>query len=63
MDRTVITARIDGAAYEALRALSEREDRSVSWLVRKAVDRLLDGPGSPEKDGVGQIGQASQSGG
>jgi hypothetical protein len=62
MDRTV-TARIDGVAYEALRARSKHEDRSISWLVRKAVKRLLDGRESPENDRVGQYGQAPQNGG
>ena len=62
MDRTTITARIDGAAYEALRALSEREDRSISWLVRKAVERLLDGQERTEKDGVGEYGQERNGG-
>jgi len=40
MDK-LITTRIETGSYEALKSLAEQEDRSVSWLVRRAVEGFL----------------------
>ena len=38
MKATVITARLDGKVHRQLKELATREDRSVSWLVRRAIE-------------------------
>ena len=45
MEKLIITARIDEQTHRDLRSVAEREDRSVSWLVRKAVEGYLAGQG------------------
>ena len=41
MEKVVVTARIDGQTEQQLRKVAKREDRSVSYLVRKAVERYV----------------------
>ena len=41
MEKVIVTARIDGQTEEELRNVAKREDRSVSYLVRKAVERYV----------------------
>ena len=43
MQDIVVTARLDEQTHRNLRILAEREERSVSWLVRKAVEGYLKG--------------------
>ncbi|MBT7912356.1 ribbon-helix-helix protein, CopG family [Candidatus Bathyarchaeota archaeon] len=37
----IVTARIDGQTHNDLMAMAKEEDRSVSYLVRKAVEKYL----------------------
>ena len=37
----VVTARVTGDTLEALKEMGQREDRSVSYLVRKALERFV----------------------
>lgn len=37
-----LTVSITGGDYDALSALAERDDVSVSWVVRRAIDEYLD---------------------
>jgi predicted transcriptional regulator len=39
--KKLIAIRIDEGQAKALAAISRREDRSVSWLIRKAVNEFL----------------------
>ena len=41
MEKVVVTARIDGQTDQELRKVAKREDRSVSYLVRKAVEQFV----------------------
>ena len=43
MQDIIITARIDGPTHRDLRSVAEREERSISWLVRRAVEGYLKG--------------------
>jgi hypothetical protein len=46
-----VTVTIPRRQLDALQAIALREDVSVAWLVRKAVDRLLrEGPEIPVTD-------------
>ena len=38
----IVTARIDGQTHDGLMAMAKEEDRSVSYLVRKAVEKYLE---------------------
>ena len=43
-----VTVTLPQRQLEALQLIAQREDVSVAWLVRKAVDRLLrEGPDVP----------------
>ncbi len=42
-----ITTRVSLDLLEQLRVVSEREDRSVSWLVRKSVEAFLEASERP----------------
>ena len=37
-----LTVSLTGSDYDALSALAERDDVSVSWVVRRAIDEYLD---------------------
>ena len=41
MKDIVVTARIDGQTHQNLRKLAEREDRSISYLLRKAAEQFV----------------------
>jgi len=41
MKRTLMAVRLDPEQIKALEKLSQKEDRPVSWLIRKAVDEFL----------------------
>ena len=43
MEKVIVTARIDGQGHRDLKQIAEREDRSLSYLVRKAVEQFLTG--------------------
>lgn len=46
-----VTVTLPRRQLDALQMIAAREDVSVAWLVRKAVDRLLrDGPEIPVAD-------------
>ncbi|SFT82723.1 Ribbon-helix-helix protein, copG family [Paraburkholderia aspalathi] len=50
-----VTVTLPRRQLDALQTIAVREDVSVAWLVRKAVDRLLrDGPDLPVTDRVRQ---------
>ncbi|MBT4510803.1 MAG: ribbon-helix-helix protein, CopG family [Chloroflexi bacterium] len=38
----IITARIGGQTHDGLMAIAKEKDRSVSYLVRKAVEQYLE---------------------
>lgn len=42
MARTTITVEIPPEVKQKLAEIAKREDRSVSWLVRKAIEAYLD---------------------
>jgi len=44
MKATVITARLDSKIHRQLKELATREDRSVSWLVRRAIEEFVRRP-------------------
>ena len=44
MKATVITARLDAKVHTQLKELAAREDRSVSWLVRRAIEEFVRRP-------------------
>lgn len=37
-----LTVSLTGSDYDALSALAEKDDVSVSWVVRRAIDEYLD---------------------
>jgi len=41
MQKLVITARIDDQTHRDLKEIAEREDRGLSYLVRKAVEAYI----------------------
>ena len=41
MKDIVVTARIDGQTHQNLRKLAERDDRSISYLLRKAAEQFV----------------------
>ena len=41
MRRKLIAIRLDPKQVKALQRIAKREDRSVSWLIRKAVDDYI----------------------
>ena len=41
MKDIVVTARIDGQTHKGLRRLAERDDRSISYLLRKAAEQYV----------------------
>jgi predicted transcriptional regulator len=44
METRTFTIRIDAGLYSVLKALAEREDRSVSWLCGRAIGEYLARP-------------------
>lgn len=45
-----IVARLEPAQVEALDAIGERQDRSRSWLVRKAVEEFIERNAEPREE-------------
>lgn len=45
----IITARIGGHTHDGLMAMAKKKDRSVSYLVRKAVEQYLEGVGEEKR--------------
>jgi len=41
MKETLVALRISTAQRQALRKLALRQDRSVSWLIRKAIEEFV----------------------
>jgi len=41
MRRKLVAIRLDAEQVKALDKMSQREDRPVSWLIRKAIDEFL----------------------
>ena len=41
MKKLIVTARIDGQTHSDLKMIAKREDRSVSYLLRKAVEQYV----------------------
>lgn len=53
-----VTVTLPRRQLDALQAIALREDVSVAWLVRKAVEKLLrDGPALPIADHTEQTGK------
>lgn len=51
MYKTIVATRIDGQTLHVLRELAQRQDRTVSYLVRKAVEQFAKaGRGDSEPD-------------
>ena len=50
MEKVIVTARIDGQIHRDLKKVAEREERSMSYLVRKAVTAYV-----KEMSGVGAV--------
>ena len=44
--KTIITIRIDSALVERLRTIAAKDDRTVSYLIRKAIELYLKQHGS-----------------
>ena len=42
MKKLIVTARIDGQTHSDLKMIAKREDRGVSYLLRKAVEQYID---------------------
>ena len=42
MKEAHVVVRIEPKKLEKLKRLAKKEDRSVSWMIRKAIDRLLE---------------------
>ena len=43
MDKILVATRIDGQTHRILRDIGQREDRTVAYLLRKAVERYVEG--------------------
>jgi hypothetical protein len=41
MQKRLVALRISTVQRDALRKLALRQDRSISWLIRKAIDEFL----------------------
>jgi predicted transcriptional regulator len=41
MKETLVALRISTAQRQALRKLALRQDRTISWLIRKAIEEFL----------------------
>jgi hypothetical protein len=53
-----VTVTLPRRQLDALQAIAMREDVSVAWLVRKAVEKMLrDGPALPITNHSGQAGK------
>ena len=37
----IVTARLGDGVYQRLKELARREDRSVSWIIRRAVEEFV----------------------
>jgi predicted DNA-binding protein len=42
MKKVFIATRLEASTHDALKALAERQDRTVAWLVRKAVEQYVE---------------------
>jgi predicted transcriptional regulator len=42
MKEAHVVVRIEPEKLDKLKRLAEKQDRSVSWMIRKAIDRLLE---------------------
>ena len=55
MARPLVATRVDPEAFRRLKELSGKQDRSVAWLARKAIEMFLDSAGGertrPERKG------------
>jgi predicted transcriptional regulator len=47
--RTLTAIRLDPDQLKALSKIGQREDRPISWLIRKAIDEFLERDGSRKK--------------
>lgn len=47
---TPITILLTGAQYRALKKMSQTDERSISWLIRKAISKCYAGDIKAEED-------------
>ena len=45
MDKVLVATRIDGRTHRTLTGISQREDPTVAYLLRKAVEEFVDRQG------------------
>ena len=45
MDKVLVATRIDGKIHQILKEIGDREDRTVSYLLRKAVEQYVGSQG------------------
>ena len=50
MKDIVVTARINEQTHNRLKSVAEREERTISWLIRKAVAGYLESADSCNKE-------------
>ena len=41
MKNAITTVRLDAETFRQLKDCAQREDRSISWLIRRAVEQLV----------------------
>ena len=49
MARSLVATRIDSEDYRRLKELAGKQDRSVAWLARKAIEMFLDNEGAARR--------------
>ena len=45
MARVLVASRVDPETRRRLQALADKQDRTIAWLVRQAIEQLLAKPG------------------
>ncbi len=49
MEKILVATRIDGQAHRSLKEIGREEDRTVAYLVRRAVEQYLEGVGENKR--------------
>ena len=49
MDKVLVATRIDGKIHQILKEIGDREDRTVSYLLRKAVEKYVESQGKASR--------------
>lgn len=49
MEKILVATRLEGPTYHRLKDLAGQRDRTVSYLVRKAVEHYVEGQGREEE--------------